>query len=87
MTKQSEETINALIQKDINYMRSDILEIKEDIKMLGGIYPTKAELKEVADKVFALERSSNIWKVVSPSLAAVLGSIVTFLTIQFLQSA
>lgn len=87
MTKQSDETISALIQKDINYMRTDILEIKDSIKLLGGVYATKAEVKEVSDRAIALEKSSNLWKLLSPSLAGIGGSIITFLVIQYLQNA
>lgn len=84
MTQQSEQTINALIQKDINYMRTDILEIKDSIKMLGGVYATKSELKEIADRAAALEKSSNMWKFLSPTFAAIFGSIITFLAVQYL---
>ena len=84
MTKQSEETLTALMGKDISYIRVDIMEIKESIRLLGGVYATKAELKEIADKAHALEKSSNIWKFLSPTLAAISSSVVTFLAIQFL---
>jgi 5-bromo-4-chloroindolyl phosphate hydrolysis protein len=87
MDKQNEHTINALIQKDINYMRVDIVEIKESIKALNSIYATKSEMTELANRTIALEKSSNIWKIISPTFAAVLGSVVTFLTVQFLQNA
>jgi 5-bromo-4-chloroindolyl phosphate hydrolysis protein len=87
MEKQNEHTINALIQKDINYMRVDIVEIKESIKSLNTVYATKYEMNELTNRTIALEKSSNIWKIISPTFAAVLGSIVTFLTVQYLQNA
>lgn len=51
MTKPSEETINALIQKDITYMRGDIGEIKQTLKDQALLAATKAELTELEKRV------------------------------------
>lgn len=51
MTKPSEETINALIQKDITYMRGDIGEIKQTLKDQSILAATKSELTELEKRV------------------------------------
>ena len=73
-----------LIAKDINYIQRDLAIITTSIKELSGVYPTKADLKTVSDKVEVLEKSSNLWKWLAPTLSAVLGSVVTFLVINYL---
>ena len=87
MTIQSEETKIAVMANDIAYIKKSQDRIEASVKELTNVYATKQELKEVVDKTTALERSSNIWKVISPSIAAILGSVITFLIIQFLQNA
>lgn len=80
----SETPTNELIAKDISYIQRDISAITTSIKELSGVYTTKADLKTVSDKVYALEKSSNLWKWLAPTLSAVLGSVVTFLVINYL---
>lgn len=86
MNKDTQESTSiAVINTNIVYIQRDISEIR--LLMKDG-YATKESLKEVAtqteDRLLRLEKSSNFWRWMSPSLAAVLGSVMTFLTINFL---
>ena len=81
----------ASIGKDISYIQKDIAEIKTSIKELAGVYVTQHTFDnyiESSEKRFTeLENSSNLWKWLSPILAATFGSILTFLIIAYLQSS
>jgi hypothetical protein len=58
---------------------------------LSGIYATKVFVddnnKAVEIRLTKIEASSNLWKWLSPTMAAILGSIITFLIIQYLAKA
>ncbi len=86
--KPTGETSNALIQKDIGYIQKDIQEIKQGIKDLAGVYATKIfvddAFKSLDLRLQRMEESSNLWRWLSPTLSAVLGSTVTFLLIQYI---
>lgn len=86
--KESDETKIAIINNNISFIQKDISEIKVAFKELSGVFITKQALEEIAkrteERLIRLENESNLWKWLSPSLAAILGSIMTFLTIQFL---
>lgn len=86
MTKaDSDKTQIALINNNINFIQKDILEIKLALK---DNYATREALVQVAkdteSRLLKLESSSSLWRWLSPSLAAVLGSIMTFLLIQYI---
>lgn len=83
--RDKDDTRIALINNNIDYMRADITEIKQSIKELAGVYPTKEELKVVSDKVIALESKSNLWKVISPIASSIVTAVIVFLLIQYLQ--
>lgn len=80
-----DQTSIALIRKDISYIQSDINDIKVVLK--EG-YATKDALVQVAKETEArlvkLENSSNLWRFLSPTLAAIMGSVLTFLIIQYM---
>lgn len=88
MNKESEITKIALIGNNIEYIKKDVVEIKQSIKELGTIYPTKVEFddfKELVDKRLKhLEDQDRLWKWLAPSLSAIFASIVTFLVIEYL---
>jgi hypothetical protein len=75
----------AVIQVKMERVQLDISDIKEILK--NG-YATRESLeiiaKETSDRLIRLENSSNLWKWLSPTLAAILGSILTFLLIQYI---
>jgi len=86
MTKRdSDDTKIAVINNNIGFIQKDISEIKTVLK---DNYATKESfetyIRESNDKFLKLENSNNFWKWFSPTLAAVLGSILTFLLIQYL---
>jgi len=73
----------ATLEANMTNIAKDIIEIKADIREI------KNSLTPVSDlvlRVTRVEKSSNFWKWFSPSLAAVLGSTLTFLIINFLQN-
>ena len=82
MTKPDNERMAVLEQKVtdlaliVNEIKGDVKEIKAG---MGTIIDFDKRLKR-------LEYSSNMWKWLSPTLAAVLGSILTFLIINYLGS-
>ena len=79
------------IAKDVEYIKRDIANISTDIKDLKNVYITKQEFVDTKIsqdlKIAALQRSSNIWKVISPAVASILTAAIVFLLISFLQSA
>lgn len=94
MDKEKDDTVStkiALIDNNISYIQKDIVEIKQGFKDLSGAFITKKALEEIAvqteKRLVKLENTSNFWKVLSPTLAAVLGSVLTFLLINFLQNS
>lgn len=87
MTTEKENTRIAVINTNIGYIQKDILEIKLSLK---DAYATKESLIQVAKdtetRIVRLEDQSNLWRWLSPTLSAILGSVVTFLLIQYLMS-
>ena len=81
----SDPTSIAVINTNITYIQRDISEIR--LIMKDG-YATKDALKEVATQTEArlkqLEKASNLWRWLSPTLAAITGSVLTFLVISYL---
>lgn len=89
MTKQEEDATKiALINNNIQYIQKDISEIKGSVKDLAGVYITKQEFDDtrrvIIDQIQALQKSSNLWKWLSPTLTAILTAVITFLVIQYL---
>lgn len=94
---ESENTKIAVINNNIGFIQRDISEIKTSIKELAGVYATQTALIEVAKQTE--ERFKNIEQTVleiknanSPtktwlkhSLSGVLGAVLTFLLIQYIQ--
>lgn len=80
----SDQTQIALIQKDISNIQTNIFDIKTVLK--EG-YVTKDSLfqtaKDTETRLIRLESSSNLWKWLSPSLSAIIGSVLTFFIIEY----
>lgn len=78
-----------LIAKDISYIQKDITSIRSSIESLQGVYVTKLEYDDAEKsndkRLLALERASNLWKWLSPTLAAIIAVIVEYLFIFYLQ--
>lgn len=87
---QTDETKVALIGKDISYINQSISEIKQSIQNFGVTFVTTAQYQDDkrlwAERIERLEKASNLWRWLSPTLAALLGSVLTFLVISFLSN-
>ena len=71
----------SMLEQKVTDLALTINEIKGDVKEI------KAGMVSIIDfdkRLKRLEYSSNIWKWMSPTLAAVLGSVLTFLIISYL---
>lgn len=90
MTKPTDETKIALINNNISFIQKDLSEIKTSLKELAGVYVPTAKFEEAQRqldvRLTTIERSSNLWRWLAPVLSAVLGSVVTFLIISYLQN-
>lgn len=91
----SEETVNALIQKDISYMRDDINEIKMGVKALDGVYATQVQVKELAEQVRSLaesikamsDKQNGLQRFVPALISSVLTGVLVFLIIAYLTNS
>lgn len=84
--KPDGERIATMEQKmtDLNEKVDDIATDVKEIKEM--LYRRYVPRKEYEEEISKLQRSGNFWKWVSPSLAAILGSILTFLLISFINN-
>jgi hypothetical protein len=86
---QSQETKIALINQNIQNINRNVDEIRLDIKGLNGIFvPTmkyEEDRKALELRVSTMEKSGNLWKWLSPTLAATMGSVLTLLVSSYLQ--
>ncbi len=87
---QTDETKIALIGKDISFINENIKEIRQTIQSLSGVF-VQASSYENDKKAFdtrmeRLEKSSNLWRWLSPTLASVAGSILTLLVISYIST-
>lgn len=97
-SQQSDNTKIALINNNISFIQKDIGEIKGSIKELAGVYVTREALIEVAkqteerfktletaiSKVENANTPGKTW--IKHSLSGILGAVLTFLIIQYLQN-
>jgi hypothetical protein len=74
----------AVLEQKVNDVNLSLLDLKSDIKEIKNSLPT---ISDFENRIKKLEGSSNLWKWLAPSLAAVLGSLLTFLIINFLQNS
>ena len=82
MTKPTNERL-AMLEQKVDDLALIVNEIKGDVKEI------KTGMTSIVDfdkRLKRLEYSSNFWKWFSPSLAAITGSILTFLLIEFLKT-
>lgn len=93
MSKTDGEQIAALEAK-MNDIQTSIVEIKSDIKsILANLAASSTqdallnkELTNLKNEIIEIKAKQNFWKWLSPTLAAVAGSVMTFLIIQFLNN-
>ena len=88
-TTETTETKIAVISTNIGFVQRDISEIKSSISLLANVYATNKDLQDIARQTEArlgkLERMSNMWKWLSPTLSAVAAVIIEFLLVSYLQ--
>lgn len=77
---ESTETKIAVINTNIGFIQKDIGDIKTSISLLANVYATSKDLQDVAvrveDRLARLEKSSNLWKWLSPTLSAIVASFL-----------
>ena len=98
MTDTSTATTLALIQNNLEIIKAGVDEMKVDIKEINARFATKEEVerqikqigKDAADAIanikaelLDLKASNNFWRIVNPTMAAVLGSVLTFFVISY----
>lgn len=93
----NEETRIAVLENNMLELKTQMSEIRADIKSLGkqvdavlnqklaDSVEIKAELKSLNERLIHIERQSNLWKWLSPTLSSVITAMVTFLLLNYLQ--
>ena len=78
----------ATLTTTLGFMQASLAEIKAELKALNTTFASKEELANTARdteiRIVRLERSSNLWRWLSPSLAAALGAILAVLVLSYL---
>ena len=93
MTKPDGERIQSVEDK-VDGLQKDLTEIKTDIKEIRSMVQNKlTDHITMFDRITTIEKEighirsqSGLWKWLSPTLAAIVSSIMTFLIIEFLKS-
>lgn len=87
MTVESEGTKIAGISKDISYIQRDISEIKEAMRTSFATKDALAQTaKDTEIRLTRLEGQSNLWRFLNPTFSAILGSVLTFLLVQYIMT-
>ena len=81
MTTVNNERI-ARMEEQIIDRKKDMGELRADVKQIKEIIINS----DLTRRVTNIERQNGLWKWLSPSLAAILGSVMTFLIIEYLKS-
>ena len=93
MIKPDGERIQSLEDKFVN-IQANITEIKTDIKEIRVMVQNKLtdhitmfdRIITIEKEIIQIKNQSNLWKFLSPTFAAIAGSLLTFLIIEFLRS-
>ena len=88
-TTETTETKIAVISTNIGFVQRDIADIKNSISLLANVYATSKDLQDVAKqtegRLARLEKSSNIWKWLGPTLSAIVAVIIEYLFLFYIQ--
>lgn len=88
VTHPAPNTDIAVMNNNIGYIQRDIGEIKQSIKELSGVYATQISVTDgnaaFEKRIKSLEESSTFQKWISPAIASVVGSALTYLLIFYL---
>ena len=72
----------ATITTTLGFMQAQLAEIKADVKNLNNTFASKEELATIArdnqERILRLEKASNLWKWISPTMSAILAAILAF---------
>lgn len=79
------------IKKDIGDMRAEIKALTNSVNQLVSANTTKtleltASISELEREIDRLKKREGLWKWLSPTLAAITGSIFTYLIIEFIKT-
>lgn len=94
MTKADENERMAVLETNMKNLDEKVTAIQVDIKSIMLTLSTQASLKTEIEnlkrQIADLRKSSNLWKWLAPTLtgivAALFGSVLTFLIINYLQN-
>ncbi len=90
MKPDTDNTRIALIENNLSYLVKGIDELKVGMKELSGVYATQIAVTELATdldiRLVRLEKSSNMWKWLSPTLSSAVTALIVFLLIFFLNN-
>ena len=78
----------AVVEEKIPELKKDISEVKGDVRQIKDFITASNLTSEVANlkyQIMAMQKSNNFWKFLSPTLAAITGSVLTFLIIEYLK--
>ena len=91
MKERTENERMAVLETTVKNMDKRITEIQADIKSIIATLaqqPTlEAEIETLKKEIQELKASTNMWKFLSPTFAAIMGSVLTFLIIQYISLA
>ena len=78
----------ASVTTTLGFMQSQLAEIRAEVKSLNNTFASKEELQQTARdtevRLHRLEDASNLWRWLSPSLAATLGAILAVLILSYI---
>ena len=91
--EQENNTMNAATLASVTttlvFIQAQLAEIKADVKALNNIFANKEELttisRELSKRLTTLERSSNLWKFLTPTFSAFVAALMTFFVVQYFQ--
>jgi regulator of replication initiation timing len=85
---KNDSTKIAVLEANMTTIAKDILEIKADIKgiilQLNNQKALELEVSSLKKEIAEIKSANTFNKIISPTIAAVLGSVFTFLIISFL---
>ena len=86
MAKQTGERLAGMEQKVID-LALKVDEIYRDVKEIKECVGNSQALhSDIEKRLNRLEKQSNLWRFLSPTMAAIFGSTMTFLIIEYLKS-
>lgn len=88
MRENTDNERMAVLETTVKGMDKRITEIQSDIKSIIKTLAQQSTLENqieiLKQEIEELKSSNNTWKVLSPTFAAILGSVLTFLIIEYI---